>query len=88
MKSLLFGFFSPATLLSHCAWGKLGEYLVQSRTTFLGISDLTIITLPMRGYVPYVWKVGGKRAKCLKSWVLESRKMEFESQLCHLVGDI
>lgn len=68
--------------------GKAGRIFGTIENNFPWISDLTIITLPMRGYVPYLWKVGGNRAKCLKSWVLESRKMEFESQLCHLAGDI
>lgn len=66
------------------SWGN-GWYI--PRTTFLAVSELTI-TFPMCGCIPYLFKVGGKRAKCLKLWVLGSQKMESESQLCHSVGGI
>lgn len=55
---------------------------------FLAVSELTAITFPMCGCIPYLFKVGEKRAKRLKLGVLGSQKMESESQLCHSVGGI
>lgn len=81
MKFLLFGLFSPATL-SHCAWGELGEQLVQLSATFLAISDLTVSTLSKCAYTSL--SLGGRREESK----MESQNIEFQLQLCSLIGGI
>lgn len=68
MKFLLFGFFSPATLLSHCTQGNLGgEQLVQARTTFPEIRDLTVIMLSMCGHACLALGSGEEESEIFKS---------------------
>lgn len=68
MKTLLFGFFSPGTLLSHCTWGNLGGgQLVQPRTTFPEISDLTVIMLSLGVHASVALGGGEEESKVFKS---------------------
>lgn len=68
IKLLCFHFFSPATLLSHCAWGTLGgKELVKLRTSFPEISGLPVITVFTGGYASLPLGSGKEESKVFKS---------------------
>lgn len=67
MKFLLFGFFTPATLLSHCVGENLGGQLVRPRTTFPEISNLIAITVSMCGFASLPLGGGEEERKAFKS---------------------